>query len=125
VEALSPGPANVTRLSAPLTLDPDRAAIAGDGRDLSYVTATVVDAEGRRVPDAAHAIRFTVTDPGELVATDNGNPMDRTVFSAADRDAFSGLALAIVRAAPDQSGVITLTATAPGLAQAEALLTAQ
>ena len=114
-----------TGAAAALTLAADRPAIAGDGRDLAYVTATVVDAEGRRVPDAANALSFSVTSPGALVATDNGDPMDRTVFSSAERDAFSGLALAIVRATPGQSGVITVTATASGLTQAEAVITAQ
>lgn len=110
---------------AALTLSPDRTSIAADGRDLSYVTLTVVDSEGRIVPTATNRITFSVSGSGALVATDNGNAMDRTVFSSAERNAFSGMALAIVRAQPNQPGTVTLTATSQGLTQAEAVITAQ
>ncbi len=53
--------------------------------------------------------------PGEIVATDNGDPTDRTVFSSHDREAFSGKALVIVRALPGQPGEIVVSASADGL----------
>jgi hypothetical protein len=97
----------------------------GDRRDLSFITAGVVDAQGRLVPNADNTIRFAVSGPGELVATDNGNPMDRTVFVSPERDAFSGLALAIVRAEPGRAGGITVTATSRGPAGAEIVIAAE
>ena len=63
--------------------------------------------------------------PGEIVATDNGDAMDRQVFSSTERDAFSGLTLAIVRAEPGKSGDITVTATSSGLTKAEVAITAK
>jgi beta-galactosidase len=45
-----------------------------------------------------HLIHFTLSGPGEIVATDKGDPTDMTAFPAKDRKAFNGLALAIVRA---------------------------
>ena len=77
------------------------------------------------VPRASNLIRFSVTGPGEIVATDNGDPMDRNVFSSPERNAFSGLALAIVRAQPGQSGQIVITATSNGLAEASVQLVAE
>jgi len=108
-----------------LALAPDRAKIAGDGSDLAYVTATVADADALLVPRSMNMIHFEVSGPGELVATDNGDPTDLTVFPSADRKAFNGLALAIVRAKRGQVGDIVVTATSEGLAEARVTVTAQ
>jgi beta-galactosidase len=93
----------------------DRSSIAADGRDLSFVTLRVVDANGVTVPRASQRIRFTVEGAGELVATDNGDPSNLESFQSAERDAFNGLCLAIVRAKPGQRGAITVRAVAEGL----------
>jgi beta-galactosidase len=114
-----------TGAAAGIKLEADRTTIWGDGRDLSFIKATVVDAQGRTVPTASNTIAFSVAGSGALVATDNGDAMDRTVFSSPSRKAFSGLALAIVRANPGQSGEITVSATSSGLTAAEVRLTAQ
>ena len=47
-----------------------------------------------------------------LVSTDNGDPTDNTAFPSASRKAFSGLALAIVKASG--TGQITVSATGDG-----------
>lgn len=108
-----------------LALAADRTTIAGDGKDLAFVTLAVVDQEGRLVPRAKNTVHFALSGPGEIVATDNGDPTDRTVFPSKDRAAFSGKALAIVRAQPGQQGQLVLTATADGLTAASATVTAQ
>ncbi|KAL2167927.1 hypothetical protein VTG60DRAFT_617 [Thermothelomyces hinnuleus] len=109
---------------AALRLRADRSAIAGDGLDLSFLTATVVDSKGNVVPQADNEITFTVSGRGvgEIVATDNGDPRDFTSFASRTRKAFSGLALGVVRA--NRKGEITVTASAPGLARAVVKLTA-
>jgi beta-galactosidase len=101
-----------------LTLKPDRTAIAGDGHDLSFVTLTVADSAGLMVPQSMNQIHFEISGPGEIVATDNGDPTDLNIFSSPDRHAFNGLALAIVKAKRGQTGVITLTAKSDGLTMA-------
>jgi beta-galactosidase len=103
---------------AKLLLKPDRATIAGNGRDLSFVTLTVADPEGLMVPSSKNLIHFEITGPGEIIATDNGDPTDFTVFSSKERKAFNGLALAIVKAQRGQPGKITVTAKSDGLAAA-------
>jgi beta-galactosidase len=49
------------------------------------------------VHHATDKITFDVSGAGELVATDNGDPVDFTLFLSNQRKAFRGLALAIVR----------------------------
>ena len=104
--------------AAGLTASPDRAKIRADGRDLSFVTVRVVDAKGRVCPRAKDALRFEIEGPGEIVATDNGDPADFEPFPSPARKAFNGLCLVIVRAKPGQAGLIRLKATGDGLAAA-------
>lgn len=110
--------------AAGLVLTPDRATIAADGRDLSFVTVQVVDALGNPVPRADQRIRFAVDGPGEMVATDNGDPTDFEPFPSPERKAFSGMCLAIVRAKPGEAGRIRITVTGEGLAEATAVIVA-
>ncbi len=97
----------------------DHAAIHADGRDLSFVTITVADAQGLLVPGSANALTVTVTGPGELVATDNGDATDHTTFASPERKAFNGLALAIIRLKPGTTTPVTVRVTAEGLSPAE------
>jgi beta-galactosidase len=101
-----------------LLLMPDREKIANDGRDLSFVTLTVADKDGRMVPRSMNRIHFVISGPGEIVATDNGDPTDMTAFPSKDRKAFNGLALAIIRARPGQKGEIIVIAKSDGLQEA-------
>ena len=108
-----------------LLLTPDRAAIANDGRDLSFVTLRVADESGAMAPRAMNPIHFDISGPGEIVATDNGDPTDMNPFPSKDRNAFNGLALAIVRARRGQSGAIVITARSEGLREARTEITAK
>lgn len=108
--------------AAKLLATADRAKITPDGRDLSFITVTVADTEGRLVPRTHNALTFTITGPGELVATDNGDATDHTVFSSAHRKAYNGLALAIVRLKPGAKKPVTVRVTGEGLAPAEIIV---
>jgi beta-galactosidase len=55
-------------------LEPEKTAIAADGRSLSIVTVRVSDAKGRTVPDAGNLVSFSVTGPGKIVGVGNGDP---------------------------------------------------
>jgi beta-galactosidase len=98
-----------------LVLSADRQKIRADGADLSFITATITDRRGRLVPRAAQHIQFTLSGPGEIVATDNGDPTSMVVFSSPTRPAFNGKCLVIIRAQKGQAGMIKLTAKAEGL----------
>ena len=108
-----------TGAPARLALEANRSRIGNDGRDLAFVTLRVLDAQGRAVRDADSRVRFEVDGPVELVATDNGDPRDLTAFPSPERNAFSGLALAIVRGVPGASGNAIVRASGEGLAAAE------
>ncbi len=110
--------------AAKLLLQPDRASIVSDGRDLSFLTATVADKDGLMVPRSAAQLKFEITGPGEIVSTDNGDATDHTSFQSPERKAFNGLALAIVRCKPGASDPITVSVTSEGLAPAEITLNA-
>ncbi len=110
--------------AAKLLLMADRTAIAGDGRDLSFITATVADKDGLLVPRSKPMLKFEISGPGEIVSTDNGDPTDHTSFHSPARAAFNGLALAIVRFKSGAAGPITLRVTSEGLAPAEVVVTA-
>lgn len=105
------GPAAAIRLEADRTLLPG-------GRATAYLTASVVDKDGTPCPDAANRIRFTISGPARIVATDNGDPTCLEPFEESNRAAFHGLALAIVRTEAGASGPITVAAGSPGLAPA-------
>jgi beta-galactosidase len=100
---------------AGLKLEPDRKEIRADGRDLSFVTVTVTDQSGLTAPRADNRIHFDIEGPGEIVATDNGDPTSFESFQSHERKAFNGLCLAIIRGESGQPGKIKLTATAEGL----------
>ncbi|KAK3312281.1 glycoside hydrolase superfamily [Apodospora peruviana] len=119
-----------TGAPAALRLTADRSLIKADGHDLSFLTVEVVDKDGLVVPDASNAITFTVVtvvggyDMGEIAATDNGDPYDMVAFPSKTRKAFSGKALAIMRAKPGAGGLVTVVATAEGLTRGIVALTA-
>jgi beta-galactosidase len=109
---------------ARLDVMPDRTEIRADGRDLSFVTLRVADNDGLVAPRANNRIQFKVEGPGEIVATDNGDPTSFEPFQAPERKAFNGLCLVIVRAKPGQSGRIKLTASSEGLRTGTTFITA-
>ncbi len=108
-----------------LKAEADRNKIKNDGKDLAFITVYVADKNGLTVPRADNEITFEVTGCGEIVATDNGDPTDFVPFPSQTRRAFSGLALAIVRSKPKESGLITITAKSPGLKQARVVIESQ
>lgn len=116
---------SVMRTAGPadrLLASADRTEIRADGRDLSFVTITVADADGLLVPRSKPPITFSVDGPGEVVAVDNGDATSFEPFQASERSAYNGLALAIVRARKGAAGAITLHATSPGLQPAKVVL---
>lgn len=92
----------------------DRAELAADETDLAFVTLKITDDEGHTVPTANNWITFELDGPGEIVATDNGDPTDMTAFGSHSRKVFNGLALVIIKATKN-AGTISVRASAKGL----------
>jgi beta-galactosidase len=100
--------------AAALALKADRAAIAADGRDLSFVEVDIVDAQGVIVPQANNRVDFTISGPGALVGLDGGDPTNHDSYKGTSHAAFSGKLMAIVQSTT-AAGKITLKATSGSL----------
>ena len=83
------------------------------GKDLTYITADIVDKAGNLVPDAGNTVVFSVKGPAEILATDAGDPTSHVSFSSPELPAFHGKASAIVRRTG--RGAVTVTVKAKGL----------
>lgn len=102
-----------------LKVIPDRSVIDADGKDLSFITVQVTDESGLTVPNAMNLIKFTIDGPGEIVATDNGDPTNMVPFPSHERKAFNGLASVIIRSKTGDPGIIKIRAESQGLNQSE------
>lgn len=111
-----------TGLPSKLMMTPDRTHLQADGTDLCYVTVAVTDKDGLTVPRSKNRVTFTISGPGEIVATDNGDPTCLESFKLPERDAFNGLCLAIIRTKRGEPGEISVTATADGLTEASVMI---
>jgi beta-galactosidase len=114
-----------TGAQAQLKLQADRSLIKADGQDLSFITLEVMDAKGLFVASSTARISFEVDGPAEIVATDNGDPADLESFASRERNAFSGMALVIIRAKSGAKGTVKVKASSPGLKPAELIIRLQ
>jgi len=104
------------------TSDLPATPLTPDWNDVRYITATLVDAAGTRIPESDTVIHFATTGPASLVAVDNGNLTDHDPYQATTRKVYYGNAVALVRAT-DSTGKVTVTASAEGLSSATVALT--
>jgi beta-galactosidase len=59
---------------ASVQLTPNRSTINADGEDVSVVTVSVTDAQGRIVPVAMNKISFALEGAGKILGVGNGDP---------------------------------------------------
>jgi len=59
---------------AAVQLAPNRATINADGEDVSVITVSVNDAQGRIVPVAGNKINFAIEGAGKILGVGNGDP---------------------------------------------------
>ena len=90
------------------------------GEDLTFITARILDKDEVWAPTACNPLSFKVKGPGELVATDAGDPTCHTPFHSPDIDAFNGLCSAIVRRTGP--GEITVSVSGKGLSSSKIVL---
>lgn len=102
---------------ASIRLTADRTSLAANGKDLSFVTAEVLDANGIPVPIADNLIDFTLVGNGTIVGTDNGDATDSHSLKKPQRKLFSGKAIAVVQS-QKKRGRVVLTAQSSGLKSA-------
>lgn len=98
-----------------LVLFSDHRSLPSDKAELAFITLQVQDKEGLVVPASNPLIRFEISGPGVIVATDNGDATSFVSFQSRERPAFNGLALVVVKARKGASGRITVKAISDGL----------
>jgi beta-galactosidase len=103
-----------------LRLTPDRAGLAGDGRDATPIRVEVVDAKGRPVPTAQTPVQFSI-EGGRIIGLGNGDANSHEPEKGDRRSLYNGLAQVIVQTRKGGSGnVLAVTAQAQGLKPATA-----
>ncbi len=103
-----------------VVVTPYKTTILADGKDATVLNISVVDRQGREVPDAGNAIRFVAAGDLHIIGVGNGDPSsheaDKGEDSAAERHLFNGHAQVIVRGGV-KPGMYHFTASADSLHQ--------
>ncbi len=107
-----------------IRLTADKNVIDADPESLVYVTAEIVDAEGRVVPDANAYLSFSTEGEGTVIATGNGNPKEPDGYSRTYRNVWNGRALAVIKST-GTPGSIDITASTPALGMTTITITVE
>lgn len=97
-----------------MVLDADVETIKADGKDLSFVTVSIVDKDGISCPNATNQLQFKVSGKGKYRAACNGDATSLEMFHLPTMKAFSGKVVVLVQAL-EEAGNIKLTVTGKGL----------
>jgi beta-galactosidase len=97
-----------------IVLTPDRKQITADGKDLSFVTVSVVDKDGIPCPTATNALTFEVKGAGRFKAVCNGDATSLESFVKPTMKLFSGK-LVVVLQSGKKEGPIQLNVKGKGL----------
>ncbi|KDN53937.1 beta-galactosidase GalB [Flavobacterium seoulense] len=97
-----------------IVLDADRKTIQADGKDLSYVTVSVVDEKGIPCPTATNQLQFKVKGKGVYRAACNGDATSLEQFHLPTMKLFSGKLVVLVQSLKE-AGNIELTVSGKGL----------
>ncbi len=107
---------------AKIVLEADRTEIVADGKELAFITVSVVDKNGIICPNADHLIDYSVTGQGIIKAVGNGDPTSLESFVEPKRKAFNGNAMVLVQSSQNE-GEIILNATSKGLTEEKIKIT--
>ncbi len=103
-----------------VVVTPYKTTILADGEDATVLNISVVDRQGREVPDAGNAIQFKAAGDLHIIGVGNGDPSsheaDKGEDSVAERQLFNGHAQVIVKGGL-KPGMYHFTASADSLHQ--------
>ena len=106
---------------AKIKLETDRMEIMADGKELAFVTVSVLDKNGILCPRANNLINFTVEGEGAVKAVGNGDPTSLESFVKPFRKAFNGKCMVIVQSTKNM-GDLKLTAKSNGLEMVQIII---
>ncbi len=108
---------NTADKPAKIKLEADRNLIKADGKDLSFITVSVLDKNDNIVPYADNLIHFKASELVTIAGVDNGNQVSHESFKANKRKAFNGKCLLIIQS-KSKKGKVSIEATSEGLTPA-------
>jgi beta-galactosidase len=97
-----------------IILDPDRKVINADGKDLSFITVSVVDKNGNPCPTASTQLTFKVKGTGTYRAACNGDASSLEQFHLPTMKLFSGKLVVLVQST-NKTGKIELSVAGKAL----------
>jgi beta-galactosidase len=101
-----------------VVVSPYKTTMLADGKDATVINISVVDKQGREVPDANHLIHFSVKGDARIIGVGNGDPSsherDKYEDTAAQRHLFNGHCQVILQSGKEES-TIHFEARADGL----------
>lgn len=104
-----------------IKLEADRTQLVANGKDLAYVTVSVVDKAGNECPTATNQLKFKVTGSGTFRAACNGDATSLEMFHLPTMKLFSGKLVVTVQSSKSE-GNIKLLVEGSGLKDAEIVL---
>lgn len=99
---------------ASIELVADRSLIDADGKDLSFITARILDKNGNFCPLANNKIHFEIDGEVVLAASGNGDQTSLDSFQSNSKNAFNGMCLLVVKST-NKADKITIKASSPEL----------
>ena len=97
-----------------LILESDRKIIKADGKELAFVTVSVVDKNGILCPTATNQLKFSVKGKGKYRAACNGDATSLEQFHLPTMKLFSGKLVVLVQST-SETGKIQLSVSGKGL----------
>ena len=101
-----------------VVLTPYKTTMTADGKDATVINISLIDREGREVPDADNMIRFFISGDAKIIGVGNGDPSSHESDKCAEglwqRSAFNGKCQVIIQAGKNP-GIIKFEARAAGL----------
>ena len=109
---------------ADIRIELEKPVLAADGQSLCYAMIEVVDAFGRRVPNAAFLTHASVSGAASLQGFGSGNPCTEENYTTGCFTTYKGRVTAVVRAG-FEPGKAKLFVKAEGLGEKEAEITVE
>ena len=90
-----------------VVISPYKTTMLADGKDATVMNITVIDRQGREVPDADNLIKFSLQGDGKIIGVGNGDPssheVDKYFDTVATRHLFNGKCQVIVQSGTTRS----------------------
>ncbi|MBS1743250.1 MAG: glycosyl hydrolase 53 family protein [Bacteroidetes bacterium] len=92
-----------------LVVSPYKTTMLADGKDVTVINISAIDAAGREVPDVNKPVKFTVTGDAKIIGVGNGDPSSHEKDSYNDtvayRQLFNGKCQVIVQSGKSVSSI--------------------